>query len=216
METLRETNERILAMPAPGIAVIRGSSRFCQELAEETLRAESVCTINLSPPRGSNRDLDAYFVRLHRDLSSKRGRIRNFRSIASLDSQQKARWVAERAMELLKSDRASFGIFDAEFLSAPPLPLCFHVCNKDGHYVSFVYPPVDLSGTMVALMITGEHVGRLLEDYFNTLWAVVPKVKIGSTVVQSGLDVLVRLDPNIVSFVPYSSLRSISQPSAPA
>jgi len=195
LERTLENQERLLRQPGHGVEVFHTSAGFLAELIEITAGAESVSTLNLSPARGEQANLDVYFERVHASIRARRSPVRSFRSIASLDTPGKMAFLLARSYELALTGRASFAVFDQRSVGPLLHPLSVHITVKAGQTFVFLYPPVDLTGAMDSVLIRNEAVARVMLDYFNTLWHRSVVLNEGRRVHLAGLEHLARIDP---------------------
>lgn len=207
LESIRERQERLLRQPARGIEVFTTSEEFLEKLVGITVGATTVSTLNLSPPKGEHPGLDKYFTEVHNSIKSRRSPLKSFRSIASVDTLQKSLWLAERSCELLATGRVSFAVFDQDYIGPLPHPLSLHITHKEGRVNVFIFPPVDLTGSMDSVLISDPVLAKIMLDYFNMLWHFSPKINEGKQVRAAGLERLVKLNPDIEHSVHYQTLK---------
>lgn len=207
IESILDRQQRLLHQPAQGVEVFTTSEDFLRKLVEITVGATMVSTLNLSPARGEHPELDRYFEVVHSYLKSKKSKLRSFRSIASIDSVQKSTWLIERSNELLHTGRVSFAVFDQEHLRPLLHPLSLHITQKDGRCHVFVFPPVNLTGSMDSFLICDPVLGKVMLDYYNLLWHDSLKINEGRQARSDGLDKLSQLNPEITSNPHYQELR---------
>lgn len=167
LENIRDRQERLLRQPARGIEVFTTSEEFLEKLVNITVGATTVSTLNLSPPKGEHPGLDKYFTEVHNSIKSRRSPLKSFRSIASVDTIQKSLWLAERSCELLATGRVSFAVFDQDYIGPLPHPLSLHITHKEGRVNVFIFPPVDLTGSMDSVLISDPVLAKIMLDYFN-------------------------------------------------
>ncbi len=210
IELSLERQEQILRQPVQGIEVFTTSHAFIQKLIEITVGSETVSTLNLSPPKGEHPNLDVYFDRVHHYIRGKRTPLRSFRSIASLDSHAKIAWLLERSAALAPTGKASFAVFSQAHVESLGHPLSFHVTYKGGHPFVFVFPPVDLTGTMDPYLIKNEAVARIMVEYFNKLWERSVVLNEGRRVRSDGLRRLLDLDPGLESNLHFNLLKEMA------
>jgi hypothetical protein len=210
LEETIERQTRILNLPARGVEVFHSSEKFLEKLIEITIGAESVSTLNLSPPRGQHPNLDVYFQRLHQYIRSRRTPLRSFRSIASIDSEAKSAFLLARSCELAETGRASFAVFPQSSLGPLDHPLSVHITEKDGESFIFLYPPVDLTGTMDSVLIRNEAVAKVMLDYFNVLWRRSVVLNEGKRVHLSGVEHVAAAVPSLRESHHYQKLREMA------
>lgn len=205
-----EQQTRILNLPARGVEVFHSSEKFLEKLIDITIGAESVSTLNLSPPRGQHANLDVYFQRLHQYIRGKRTPLRSFRSIASLDSEAKSAFLLARSYELVDTGRASFAVFQQPSMGPLAHPLSVHITVKDGESFVFLYPPVDLTGAMDSVLIRSEAVAKVMLDYFNMLWHKSVVLNEGRRVSLPGIEQLADAAPGLRQNHHYHLLREMA------
>lgn len=195
-ERILDTQEKLLAQPIQGLEKFENGEDLLNRLAEVTVGAESVTTLNLSPARGLDPRLDVYFSAVHKYLMMKKDiPLRTFRTLAALDSKEKALWLLDRC-ELLKGNgRISTSIMPNVLSS--DFPFGFHVVKKDGQWYSFIYPPVNPSGVMQSFMIIGDEVAGIINAQFDGLWIRSPSIHDGKAVRNVGLDAMLRKYPDL-------------------
>lgn len=209
-ELVIDQQRQILNLPARGVEVFHSSEKFLEKLVEITIGAEEVSTLNLSPPRGQHANLDVYFQRLHQYIRGRRTPLRSFRSIASLDSEAKSAFLLARSAELLDSGRASFAVFNQSVIGPLAHPLSVHITRKNGESFVFLYPPVDLTGTMDSVLIRNEAVAKVMLDYFNMLWHKSVVLSEGRRVSLTGIEHLVAVAPSLRETHQYQRLREMA------
>ncbi|WP_147425224.1 hypothetical protein [Bailinhaonella thermotolerans] len=207
LSAISERQRRLLNQPARGVEVFTTSEDFLRKLVEITVGATTVSTLNLSPPRGEHPELDRYFEEVHRDVKNRRSPLRSFRSIASVDTISKSKWLVERSCELLQTGRVSFAIFDQDRIRPLLHPLSLHITQKNGNLHVFIFPPVNLTGSMDSMLITDPVLGKVMLDYYNLLWHDSLKINEGRQVRAAGLDRLAQLNPDIELNSFYQTLR---------
>ncbi|QYC45211.1 hypothetical protein Nocox_38305 [Nonomuraea coxensis DSM 45129] len=206
-EKLMSQQERLLHQPARGVEVFHSSDEFLQKLIDITVGATSVSTLNLSPARGEHPELDRYFTEVHNYIKSKKATLKSFRSIASVDTPQKSLWLVQRSAELLSTGRVSFAVFDQQELRPLLHPLSIHITAKNDNLNVFIFPPVNLTGSMSSILISDAALARVMLGYFDLLWHDALKINEGKNVRRPGLDRLLHLYPDIESNFHYQSLR---------
>ncbi|WTW94319.1 SDR family NAD(P)-dependent oxidoreductase [Streptomycetaceae bacterium NBC_01309] len=206
-----DQQEQLLHQPSPGIEVFHTSEEFLRKLIEITVGAERVSTLNLSPARGEHPNLDVYFRQLHASMRSRRTSLRSFRSIASVDTPGKAAFLVARTSELKDTGRVSLSVFDQARAGPLPHPLSVHITVKDGRSSVFLYPPVDMTGSMDSVLIRNEAVARVLQDYFNLLWSRSVLVNEGRRVYRAGLEHLAAIEPALRGDPVFQALEGISR-----
>ena len=177
----------ILAREFQGIETFYNADTFVERLSDITVGSESIATLNFSPPAGSSAALDRYFERLHAYVSSNDPRLKSFRSIASIESRQKADWIVERSARFVGNSHVSFSCFREQ--SALRL-MCYHVVMKDGVGYVFFYPPVPLTGVMSAFLMVNTKVALLMKEQFDLAWAKSVPVLLGGRARCDGLELL--------------------------
>ncbi|GAA0974578.1 hypothetical protein GCM10009555_031010 [Acrocarpospora macrocephala] len=206
-ELILERQDRLLHQPARGVQVFTTSEEFLRKLVEITVGAATVSTLNLSPAKGEHPELDRYFEVVHSSIKNRKSQLRSFRSIASVDTVQKSAWLVERSCELHQTGRVSFAIFDQDRIRPLLHPLSLHITYKDGNIYVFIFPPVNLTGSMDSILISDPVLGKAMLDYYNLLWHDSLKINEGRQVRSQGLDRIVQLNPEIDANPFYQSLR---------
>lgn len=211
MEQSIAQQQRILRQPSQGIEVFHTSEEFLNKLIEITVGAERVSTLNLSPARGEQPNLDVYFRQVHQSIKSRRSALRSFRSIASLDTNNKLPFLVARTHELAQTGRASLAVFDQRSVSPLLHPLSMHITVKDGQSAVFLFPPVDMTGAMDSVLIRNEAMARVLQDYFNTLWQHSVRINEGTRIYLSGLEYLASMNAELRNDPHYQALKEIAR-----
>ena len=170
-----------------GVEVFDHAARFLPRLAEISVGAEIIATLNFSPPAGRSAQLDTYFNALHTYIYRSGTPLTSFRSIASVEDSQKAEWMVERAHMFRRNPRVSL----ACFAEATGIRLmCFHVTMKDGVGYCAFYPPVPLTGVMHAAVICNTELARMLLEQFDLAWSQSVKTLEGGNPSAAGLEFL--------------------------
>ncbi|MDF5751656.1 hypothetical protein [Spongiactinospora sp. TRM90649] len=206
-ESMIARQERLLRQPARGVEVFKTSEEFLKTLVEITAGATTVSTLNLSPAQGEHPELDRYFSEVHGYIRSKKSTLKSFRSIASVDTEQKSLWLVQRSAELLQTGRVSFAIFDQDRVRPLLHPLSLHITSKRDVLYVFIFPPVNLTGSMDSILISDPVLGKVMLDYYNVLWHDSLKINEGGIVRRAGLERLRELNPDIEANVYYETLR---------
>lgn len=186
----------LLERPAPGTLVYRNTASFLEALAIATVGASEVCTVNSAVPRGVLPELDAYFRKVHKYLNSKDAVGSTFRSVAYVETFEKARWLVQRAAENAKTPVASFAVVRQRSLGESAT-LCFHIVRKGTSYMSFLYPSPDVSGSMQGVAIVGRETFDVLYQLFERIWARGALLSSGSTLHSDGFEQLALLCPSL-------------------
>jgi hypothetical protein len=195
--------EKLLSMPATGIEIFHDSSSFLARLSDLTVGAESISTINFSPERGISPHLDNYFKNVHSYISKHSSPLKSFRSIAAIESENKAEWILQRCYELHNTGRLSLGCFKT--LRTERL-MCFHIVFKDKiGYVAF-YPPVPLTGLMDAVIIVNTEVAKLIQIQFEIMWEDCIHVNDGMSPIEEGLTFLSEHNKSLKNLPHYKEL----------
>ncbi|MFY1695702.1 MULTISPECIES: hypothetical protein [unclassified Solwaraspora] len=209
LDHLADQQASILNQPAQGVEVFHTSEKFLEKLMEISIGAETVSTLNLSPARGEHSNLDVYFQRLHAYIRARRSPLRSFRSIASIDSNQKLRFLLARSLELTATGRASFAVF-RQTTTGPLLhPLSMHITVKDGQSFVFLFPPVNLTGAMDSVLIRNEAVAQVMLGHFDKLWHAALHINEGRRVYAANLDLLADLHPELRDTDEFHRLREM-------
>jgi hypothetical protein len=194
---------RLDAKPYSGLAVFRTAAEFIDALIEKTVGAETVCTLNFSPPAGVSAELDRYFGEVNKYLISNGTNLLSFRSIASIESELKARSVIDRARQFEKHAKLSLACFTTRHFERL---MCYHVVFKNGHGHVFIYPPVALTGIMDAFMISSDDVATLMKTQFDIAWEHSASVLLGGVSQAQGLEFLAGMYPAIGAYSAFVSL----------
>lgn len=159
---------------------------FIDRLIDITEDAETVSTLNFSPPRGKSPDLDRYFDAIQNTINSS-GKLRSFRSINNVNTPEKARWVFERALQHKHRSNFSISCLSEEVNSAL---LGFHIVFIGGEGYTFVYPPVGLDGPMNAILINNPECAEAFRREFEQIWKDSIKVCQGVNFDKQGIEFL--------------------------
>lgn len=186
---------QLVRRPFHGIEFYRSAARFLPRLAELTVGAETIATLNLSPPKGWSGPLDTYFREVHAYISRADTPLESFRSLATVENRLKADWLVDRAGLFVRNPRVSLGILPG----ASRQLLGFHVVVKDGHGYVAIYPPISASGWMNAAIIANDDLARMLLELFEIVWRGGTVVLDGGNPTSGGLDVLKRQGANRTS-----------------
>lgn len=193
VDSVEKQDEKLsgaLSREFPGIKVFEDSHGFVKELIEVTLGAESVSTLNYSPPKGASKELDEYFLKVHDYLNSKNSPLLNFRSIASIENKHKAAWLLSRAHLFVGNGHVSLGNFS---LNSTHSLMCFHVVMKNKIGYVFFYPPIPLTGVMNAFMIINNDVYEVMKRQFDIVWAQCTPLLVGGVANEEGVDQLYKI-----------------------
>jgi hypothetical protein len=187
LEATEKGFEDVGSKPYSGLAVFHTATEFIDALVEKTVGAETVCTLNFSPPAGVSAELDRYFREVNRYLIASPSQLVSFRSIASVETEAKARSIVDRAHQFENRAKLSLACFKSRHFERL---MCYHVVFKRGHGHVFIYPPVALTGIMDAFMITSTEVATLMKGQFDIAWEHSAAVLLGGRPQHEGLDFL--------------------------
>jgi hypothetical protein len=202
-EIYKLTNE-----DAQDIEVFHTTSEFLERMTEVTVGAEKVSTLNLSPAKGTSPALDKYFAAVHRYIKKQGTSLRSFRSIASLESLSKARWVLERSVELVATGKVSVSLFGPEINSSL---FGFHVVHKAGVPFVFFYRPVDPSGLMDCFLLKhNTEIANIILKYFEVLWNSSTSLHQGKRVDKQGLHLMLNVDKSLAQDKAYLALEQMA------
>lgn len=134
--TLHEIQKHINTEAMRGIEVFSTADELMARMTEITVGAESVSTLNLSPSRGTSPALDRYFTQVHRYIKKHDSQMKSFRTLASLESISKARWILERCVELAGTGRVSTSLLPPAVGSNTFL-MGFHIVFKENDPMCF-------------------------------------------------------------------------------
>lgn len=178
------TLERIDKTTANGVELFDHSDDFIDRLIDITKRAEVVCTINFSPPRGRSKKLDKYFEEVSKATSPRNTKMKAFMSIANIENPEKAQWIVDRALEAKEGSKVSLGVLKAT--NAERL-MCFHVVLTGTEGYTFFYPPVPLTGVIDAAMVRHRGLAEQLKKQFDLMWAECIHVSDGAVIYDDGV-----------------------------
>ena len=204
-ETVRVLINTIESQQAQGVEIFKSADLLLDKLAIITVGADEVMTLNLSPARGYSNSLDNYFEKVNEYILSKKSKLISFRTLASIDTGKKAKWVWERSILLSPSKKASTALFATKNLQ---MPIGFHIVVNRAINVPFVfiYPPVSTSGEGVGFLVKNEKISETMIGFFEMLWGKSLKVHLGNEFHKEGLDFLVDLCPDIKDTKEYAQI----------
>jgi hypothetical protein len=170
--------ERILSLqaenslkPATGVEVFNHADDLLRRIGDYTIGALEVSTLNISPAPAHFSPLIAYFDRVNRFLlRGRKAGLRSFRSIASLQDGEKIRSIIARAERLEGSEPISLGVIDPQYWTEDFPLLGIHMVKRPDGYACFVFPRVQLTGRIQAVLIHGQDSYDTLLAYFDELW----------------------------------------------
>lgn len=177
--------DKLSKTSANGVELFEHSDDFIDRLIDITKRAEVVCTINFSPPRGKSKKLDRYFEEVSKATSARNTKMKAFMSIANVESNEKANWIIDRAMEAKAGSKVSLGVLKAT--SAERL-MCFHIVLTGSEGYSFFYPPIPLTGVMDAAMIRHRGLAEQLKKQFDLMWAECIHISDGDVIYENSIE----------------------------
>ena len=207
LEEAQSTQNNILLRPVQGVEIFETSRSFLERLADITVGAETVSTINFSPWRGASPHLDRYFDRVHSYINSDDSRLASFKSLASVDSTRKAEFILHRINLLRKKGTASFAVFKSPQIDHL---MCFHVASKNGKGYVFLYPPVPLGGEMKGILVINDEIADVMKAQFDRVWNQAIIVSDGTLIKSEGLDLLRKLFPDITESTDYNSIDQVT------
>lgn len=186
------------ARPASGTVVFDSTATFLKALAEATDGAQEVCTINSAVPRGVIPSLDDYFERIGKYLASSRSRDCSFRSLAYVETPEKAAWLVTRVEESRAVPATSFRVVSQRSLGESA-SLCFHLVKKDGFFRVFLYPSPDATGSMHGVSIAGLEAYQVLHGLFERMWVAAVPLASGRQIHREGIEFLATLSPDLMN-----------------
>jgi len=208
LEELTQGIYQLTAKSAQDIEVFHTTSEFLDKMIEVTVGAERVSTLNLSPARGTTPALDKYFASVHRYIKKSGTGLQSFRSIATLESLSKARWILERSEELVSSGKVSVNLFGPEINS---FLFGFHVVHKAGIPFVFFYRSVDPSGLMDCFLLKhNTDIADIILKYFEVLWNSSTSLHQGKKVDRRGLQLLLNVDKDLAKNRSYLMLEQMA------
>jgi hypothetical protein len=208
LEGLTQGIYKLTAKGTQDIEVFHTTSEFLEKMIEVTVGSERVSTLNLSPAKGTTSALDKYFANVHRYIKKPGTSLQSFRSIASLESLSKARWVLERSEELVSSGKVSVSLFGPEINN---FLFGFHVVHKAGVPFVFFYRPVDPSGLMDCFLLKhNTEVADIILKYFEVLWNSCTILHQGKKVDKRGLQLILNVDKSLVQNKSYLVLEQMA------
>lgn len=207
---IENIEQRLLSQPAQGIEIFSTTDEILDRLVEVTVGADSVSTLNLSSARGTSPALDKYFAATHQYIKRQDSPLKSFRSLATLETISKARWILERAVELGPTGKVSQSVFPIE--SSTKIPVGFHIVfkNQQTPFV-FFYPPVNPEGMMNGFLIKNKEVAETMLKYFDLMWRTSTSVHGGKIVKREGLAEILRVDKNLEKDKNYITLNRIAE-----
>lgn len=199
-----------MSQPAQGIEIFSTTDEILVRLAEVSVGADTVSTLNLSSARGSSPALDKYFAAIHQYTKAQDSPLKSFRTLATIETTSKARWILERAVELAPTGRVSQSVFPYE--SSTKIPVGFHIVFKSRQTpFVFFYPPVNPEGMMNGFLIKNKEVAETMLKYFDLMWSSSTCVHAGKVVKQEGLAENLRVDKNLEKDKSYITLNRIAE-----
>lgn len=205
LEQIAEKQTELLNRPFTGVEEYNSSAQLLVRLADLSVGAEKISTLNLSSPMGTHQGLDTYFHKLHAYILGHDSRLNSFQSLALVDSEAKLDWVIKRTAILNPSGHASLAILRQNNLGA--IPLGFHIVYRDGQGFVFFYPPVDLTGQMRCFLVKNTQIADIMQFYFDLLWSGSAQICAGGRIFEAGLQFAEGLFPNICSDPTFLRLR---------
>ena len=194
--TLHEIQKHINTEAMRGIEVFSTADELMARMTEITVGAESVSTLNLSPSRGTSPALDRYFTQVHRYIKKHDSQMKSFRTLASLESISKARWILERCVELAGTGRVSTSLLPPAVGSNTFL-MGFHIVFKENQSYVFFYRPIDPAGLMDSFLLKNAEVSAIMLKYFEFLWHISTGVNYGKRIDIKGLEQILKIDPSL-------------------
>jgi hypothetical protein len=146
--------------------------------------------------RGALPELDDYFRRVGRDWSGRAASGRSFRSVAYVESEAKAFWLVQRALESREDPATSFAVVRQRSIGESAT-LCFHLVQKNDVYMSFLYPSPDMTGSMQGLCVYGPDTYSVLLSLFDRVWVRAAPLASGRVLHREGLVCLASLSPSL-------------------
>jgi hypothetical protein len=209
LEGSRRQIGELLARGGAGIIVYDNTTSFLAALADATVGASQVSTINSAVPKGVLPALDRYFRLTSRYWSSREASGASFRSVAYVENETKALWLAQRAYESRTNASTSFAVIRQGTLGESAT-LCFHLVQKGGTYLSFLYPAPDVTGAMQGVCIYGVETYEVLQGLFNRIWQSSIILSSGKQLHKNGFEHLARLAPSLTANPDYLAAIAIA------
>jgi hypothetical protein len=210
LERSSDDVRELLDRPAVGTYVYRTTASFLDALADATVGASQVMTVNSSVARGALPELDRYFRRTSRFWGSRAAAGGSFRSVAYVESHAKARWLAERAYESRGEPATSFAVVRQRALGESAT-LCFHLVHKQNSYMSFLYPSPDVTGSMQGLCVYGQETYDVLLHLFDRMWDGADLLSSGKVLRKEGFERLSLLSPEVVGAPSFAAAMVLAQ-----
>jgi len=160
-------------------------------------------------PKGKDTILDKYFNNVDRYISHKNNNLETFRSIASIENIEKARWVIERTNCLLKSGKFSSAFFPIESKAKFPI-IGFHIVYRKKHETPYIYifPPVSPGGITHGFLLRNKEIADIMLKYFDAMWFFSNVITEGLTVNKEELENLASSFDDIKNSEHYKELYS--------
>lgn len=187
-EILERDSSVLMAREFHGVETFHHAKEFLERLADVTIGAENIATLNFSPPQGASVHLDKYFREIHEYLS-RSDKLKSFRSIASIEGPAKAQAIVERAEHFKGNARVSFSCFEHGQIIRL---MCYHVVEKDGTGYVFLYPPIPLTGVMDGVLIVNSQIAKVMMSQFELTWNRSRQVLVGGIPSKEGVEYLVQ------------------------
>lgn len=173
-EMVRERLDAMASRSAQGVEVFRHSDDLLKRIADLTIDAEHVATLNLSPAPSSSAPLGKYFTRVDSHLARNRSRrTRSFRSIGSCNDKHKVIAMIKRSRRLTGSDWVSLAVLPPVFSMDRFSFLGLHLVKRAEGCASFIFPRIQPSTTTQGILLFGQDIYDILIEYYNELWYAV-------------------------------------------
>jgi len=194
---LDQAHSELAQISQHGAVFFDTAETILEKLASTVVGSESVWALNLSGQRGETPALDDYFSRVQEYILQQGTALRSFKSLANIETPQKAKWILMRANELLHTGKFSQALFPNPYKGN--IILGFAVIKKRGRYSTFIFPPVNPSGLMDGILFEDEKMGKVMVKYFEVAWASAVVLHEGRRPNSQGLPLLLEVNPGITT-----------------
>ncbi|SFO21404.1 hypothetical protein SAMN05216386_2957 [Nitrosospira briensis] len=188
-----------------GLEIFYDSRSFLERVTDLTVGAKSIRTVNLSDTPDSFHHLESYFSAIHTYIKTS-NKLISFRRIAGIQNDEKAVWLLSSSSSLINTSRLSVAFADMRHPHG--IDLCFHIVDREDGKYTFIFPSVDLTGQMPAVLFRNDLVAQSMATYFDNLWNKLPHLHEGKKIRMEAFVILEDWFPGLKENTAYKAAKT--------
>lgn len=203
-----EENSKLLkaiaSTPFDGLEIFTSSSSLLNRIASLTVGARTVSTINLSDTPETFIHLSSYFQTVHKYILEGND-LTSFRRIVGIQHSKKVLWMLKASNSLISTSKLSAAF--ADMRNGSVIDMCFHIVERDDGHFTFIFPSVDLTGKMPAILINNKLVASAMTIYFDGMWHKLHHFHDGKKLHQDAFVTFENWFPDIINDYEYTTIK---------